>query len=358
MRLVKPTRPSRPAPDPARAARAERNRLQSVESEARNRCGDRHEWARGLTSARWIPSLTALRTFDAVGRLGVAEAAAALNVTPAAISHQIRTLEAEVGVTLFERSPRGLVLNKAGRAFLSDVAGAFDAIHSGTRRLKDPRRGQRLVVDVLSSFANDFIIPRLPRFYEANPGFELELQTIGRRFGPIDFSRSGAHVAIRGGGVAGEWPEQVAEKLAHEVFHPVCAPALMRGANALRSPADLAKHPLLVVTTAPEGWAEWLAAAESQGHDVSGIDFEHALRSDTFHSDMLAAIEGLGVALGRGPLVDLAVASGRLVSPFGIRVASTHAYWLIYPESAREHPAFRGFREWLFKELRLAGAAV
>jgi LysR family glycine cleavage system transcriptional activator len=358
MALIKPTRRSSPTPRTGRPARAERKHLQPIETDAEPRRGGRQEWTRSLMAARWIPSLTALRTFDAVGRLGVAAAASALNVTPAAISHQIRTLEAEVGVTLFVRSPRGLVLNKAGRAFLGDVAGAFDAIYSGTRRLKNPRRGQRLVVNVLTSFANDFIIPRLSRFYEANPDLELELQTLGRRFGPIDFTRSGAHVAIRGGGVAGEWPEQVAEKLAREVFHPVCAPALLHGRNALRSPADLAKHPLLVVTSAPEGWAEWLAAAEAQGHDVSAVDFEHALRSDTIHSDMLAAIEGLGVALGRGPLVDLAIASGRLVSPFDLRVPSTHAYWLIYPESARELPAFLGFREWLLRELQLAGATL
>lgn len=303
---------------------------------------------------RWLPSLTALRTFEAVGRLGVADAAAELNVTPAAISHQIRVLEAELGVTLFARSKKGLVLNKLGRSYLGDVVVGFEAIYAGTRRLTNPARTDRLAVDSLTSFANDVIVPRLGRLYRDNPKLELELQTLGRTLGPIDFGRTGAHAAIRGGGVAGEWPGLIAEKLAHEVFFPVCSPALMQGPDALRTPSDLATRTLVVVTGAPEGWNEWLAAAGREGHDVAGVDVQHALRFDTIHSATLAAIEGVGVGLGRGPLVEHAIAQGRLVAPFDLKVVSTHAYWLIYPESSLQLPAFQVFREWLFEELRAA----
>lgn len=305
-------------------------------------------------AARWLPSLTALRTFEAVGRLGVADAAAELNVTPAAISHQIRVLEADLGVTLFARSKKGLVLNKAGRAYLADVVVGFEAIYAGTRRLKNPARTERVIVDSLTSFANDVIVPRLGRLYRDNPKLELELQTLGRGPGPIDFGRSGAHAAIRGGGVAGEWPGLIAEKLAHEVFFPVCAPAMMQGPDALLTPSDLGNRTLVVVTGAPEGWNEWLSTAAQQGHDVGGVDVQHALRFDTIHSAMLAAIEGIGVGLGRGPLVDHAIAAGRLVAPFDLRVVSTYAYWLIYPESSLSLPAFQTFREWLFEELAQA----
>lgn len=305
---------------------------------------------------RSVPPLTALRAFEAVGRVGVAQAAAELNVTPAAISHQIRLLESELGLTLFTRAKAGLELNKVGRAYLRDVAFGFDAIQEGTRRLKNPVRTERLVIDCLTSFANDFIVPRLARLYRDNSKLELHLQTLARPFGPLEFARSGAHAAIRGGGVAGEWPDFHAERLAHEVFYPVCAPALATGPNALRRPADLADHTLLLVTGAPEGWTEWLTAATDRGEDVSGVRTQHALGFDTIHSAMLAAIEGVGVGLGRGPLVDHAIASGQLVAPFDIEVVSTHAYWLIYPDSTRAQPAFGLFREWLFDELDRAGA--
>jgi LysR family glycine cleavage system transcriptional activator len=305
---------------------------------------------------RSLPPLTALRAFEAVGRLGVAEAAAELNVTPAAISHQIRVLEAELGIVLFSRAKTGLILNKAGKAYLRDVAFGFDAIQEGTRRLTNPARTERLSIDSLTSFANDFIVPRLARLYRDNPKLELQLQTLARGFAPLDFGRTGAHAAIRGGGVAGEWPDMNAERLAHEVFYPVCAPSLLAGANPLRRPSDLANQTLLVVTGAPEGWNEWLSVAAERGEDVGAVSTQHALGFDTIHSAMLAAIEGIGVGLGRGPLVDHAIASGRLVAPFDIKVVSTHAYWLIYPDSTLAQPAFTVFRDWLFAELNAAGA--
>jgi LysR family transcriptional regulator, glycine cleavage system transcriptional activator len=301
--------------------------------------------------ARGFPPLTALRTFEAVARRGVAGAAAELNVTPAAISHQIRVLEAELGVTLFTRSKRGLSLNLVGTRYLTDVAAGFDTIMAGTRRLTNPERTDRLVVDSLTSFANDVIIPRLGRLYRRNSKFELEVITLGRPFTPPDFSRTSAHAAIRGGAVEGEWPDFIAEKLAHEVFYPVCAPSLMHGPRAVRDPADLARHPLIAVSSTPEGWPQWLAAARAKGLDVEGVDPDQPIRFDTIHSATLAAMEGIGIGLGRGPLVDNAIAAGRLVEPFDLRVVSTHAYWLVYPESSRELPAFQIFRQWLFDEL-------
>jgi LysR family glycine cleavage system transcriptional activator len=302
-------------------------------------------------AGRWLPPLTALRTFEAVARLGVAGAAAELNVTPAAISHQIRVLEAELGTPLFTRSKKGLSLNLAGSRYLADVAAGFDTIFAGTRRLTNPERTDRLVIDSLTSFANDVIIPRLGRLYRRFPKFELQINTLSRPFVPLDFGRTSAHAAIRGGAVEGQWRDFIAEKLAHETFFPVCAPSLMHGPLAIRNPADLANHRLITVPTTPEGWPEWIAAAKAKGLDVEGIDLDQPIRFDTIHSASLAAMEGIGIDLGRGPLVDGAIAQGRLVEPFDLRVVSTHAYWLVYPESSRDLPAFQQFRQWLFDEL-------
>lgn len=311
------------------------------------------EDGRRLTSSRWLPPLTALKTFEAVGRAGMHGAAVELNVTAAAINHQIRALEADLGIKLFTRTKTGLILNKSGREYLSDIAASFDMIHNATRRVKNPARARRLVVECLTSFANDFIIPRLAVFYRDNPDIELEFRTLRRPRLRLDLAHTGAHVAITGGNVAGEWPGLNAEQLSHEIFFPVCSAAIQNGPHALRRPADLSKHTLLVVGGAPEGWTEWLAAAREAGEDVSGVTLENALRFDNFHSSSLAAIQGIGIDLGRAPLVNQALATGQLVAPFDIRVRSTASYWLIYPDVVNEMPAFRRFRSWLFRELQL-----
>lgn len=299
-----------------------------------------------------IPPLTALRTFEAVGRFGVAEAARELNVTPAAISHQIRVLEAELGIPLFERSKHGLVLTLKGQEYLANVASSFDALYESSRRLKDPSSSGRLVIDSLTSFATDFLVPRLHRFRAINPDIDLEIKTPAKLFGRVvNFEQSGANVAIRGGGVAGEWPGLRAEKLAHEIQFPVCAPELLKGPNAIRKPADLAKHTLLNSTLAPEGWRDWLAAATAKGWNVSGVRLDHAIRFDLFNMSMTAAIHGVGVDLARSPLVDHWLEQGLLVAPFDLKVTSKLAYWLVCSEPFAETPEFKSFRSWVFSEL-------
>jgi LysR family transcriptional regulator, glycine cleavage system transcriptional activator len=199
-------------------------------------------------------------------------------------------------------------------------------------------------------------VPRLANFYREHPDVELEIRTLLPGFNRVDFERSGAHVAIRGGAAAGEWPNLKAERLAHEVYFPVCSPQFLSGANAVANPPDLANRTLLVVTTTPEGWNEWLAAATAGGHDVTGVDLRNSLRFDTIYSSMIAAMSGVGIDLGRSPLVDHAIAQGWLVSPFDLKAMSTHAYWMIYPEASLELPAFRSFRQWLLQELDAIGA--
>src|SRR5215472_1662147 len=224
----------------------------------------------------WLPPLTALRAFEAVGRFGVAGAARELNVTRAAILHQIRVLETELGVALFIRSNRGLTLSLKGQEYLSQVTASFDALHESSRRLKNPEFGRYLVVDSLTSFATDFMVPRLHRFYETNQDITLEIKTLTAWYGTIEFERTGAHVAIRGGAKDGDFPGLRAEKLAHEIHFPVCAPSLLKGPRAIKRPSDLARHPILAATVAPEGWRDWLAAAQEAGEDVSGVTLENA----------------------------------------------------------------------------------
>lgn len=303
---------------------------------------------------RRLPPLTALRAFEAVGRLGnVKEAADELNVTPAAVSHQIRALEEHLGAELFSRSSRVLQLTRSGAAFLSSVTKAFDLLHEGADKLSRDCGRERLVVNSLPTFASNFLVPRLGQFHADHPEIEIEVNTVGKFGEPLDLRNIGADVAIRGGLHAGAWPGLVAERLVPEVMFPVCAPSLLQGPNALRTPRDLARQTLIIVSRTPEGWPEWLDAAQAAGLDVEGADATHGLWFDTVQLAMTAAIEGMGVVIGRRPLVDAYLDSGLLVAPFDVEVTSRIAYWLVYPPQAAATERLQAFRTWLRAELGL-----
>ncbi|HEX7947482.1 MAG TPA: LysR substrate-binding domain-containing protein [Phenylobacterium sp.] len=305
----------------------------------------------------WLPPLTALRAFEAVGRFGVAGASRELNVTRAAILHQIRVLEAELGVVLFIRSNRGLTLSVKGQEYLLQVTASFDALHESSRRLKNPDSGKQLVLDSVVSFATDFIVPRLHRFYATNPDINLEIKALTKWYGPVEFERTGANVAVRGAGLDNEFPGLKAEKLAHEIHFPVCSPELLKGPKAIRKPADLIKHHLLDTTVAPEGWRDWIATARAAGVDLGSLSLEEARRFDMFNMSMTAAIHGVGVDLGRSPLVDHWMEQGLLAAPFDTDLAYTskRSYWLVCRESFAETPEFMAFRNWLMDELDALG---
>jgi len=302
---------------------------------------------------RRLPPLTALKAFEALGRLeNVKSAADELNVTPAAVTHQIRQLEEHLRVELFTRSSKGMTLSKDGHAFFLVVTEAFELLHDGARKVEGGGR-YTLNVNSLPSFASCWLVPRLPRFYAANPGIELEINTVGNPGQPVDFAHLGADIAIRVGPTAEAWPGLAVEKLVHEQMFPVCAPKLLNGPDALRDPADLARHPLLIVSRRPEGWPEWLAAAERTFGGTSQIDANHGLRFDTIQMATAAAVEGLGVVIGRTPLIDDYLESGVLVAPFKLEVRSKAAYWLVGHKGTVNSRPVQLFRAWLRLELGL-----
>lgn len=303
---------------------------------------------------RRLPPLTALRAFEAVGRLGnVKEAADELNVTPAAVSHQVRALEEHLDAELFSRSSRNLQLTRCGADFLGAVSAAFDLLKEGAEQLSQEVGRQRLVVNSLPTFASNFLVPRLLQFHQAHPDLEMEINTSGRFGDPLELKHMGADVAIRAGLHEGSWPGMIAERLVPEEMFPVCAPALLDGEASLRAPRDLAHHTLLIVSRTPEGWPDWLEAARVRGFDVEGVDPNRGLRFDTIQLALTAAIEGVGVVIGRRPLVDAYLASGLLVAPFELSVTSKLAYWLVYPPRMAKTERLRAFRDWLRTELGL-----
>lgn len=286
-----------------------------------------------------LPPLNTLRLFEAAGRHASFKLAAAeLNLTPSAVSHGIRTLEDALGVDLFARTPRGLRLTAAGAAYLPAVRDALETIGRATDALPGRRQPREIVVSAAPTFGARWLMPNLHRFSARHPHIDVRLQTSQRA---MPLTRDGVDVAIRMGG--GDWPTLSATRLVEERLVPVCAPAL---ASSIQRAGDLAHHTLLHVTTVKEDWAAWASAA-----GVGGLDLRRGLSFDTIDLAMRAAAEGLGVAIGRLPLIDAELADGRLVPVLGPPRASRTGYWLATSRTASFRPDVAAFASWLVAEL-------
>ncbi len=296
---------------------------------------------------RRLPPLKTLPGFEAAARhLSFTKAAAELNVTQAAISQQIRTLEDWLGVRLFWRRNRTLLLTEEGQRYLPAVREALAGLAAATERLMEMRGPAVLTVSVIPSFAATWLLPRLRRFRALHPEIEVRIDATDAL---VDFGSEGVDLGIRYG--RGVYPGLRSVRLFSVEMFPVCSPELLRDPRRpLRRPADLRHHTLLHDSHS-DAWKLWLTAAGVTGIDAGrGPAFSHA------NLMLQAAIAGEGVAIGRSPLVAEALAEGRLVRPFDIALPADYAYYVVTPESAGEPAKVRAFRDWLLAEAAEPGS--
>jgi LysR family transcriptional regulator, glycine cleavage system transcriptional activator len=286
-----------------------------------------------------LPSLNGLRAFEAAARhLSFTQAAAELNVTQTAISHQIRRLEEELGIRLFVRQNRALALTPKARDYLPGVRAAFNDLRLATDRLLRKDDDNVLTISTLASLAAKWLLPRLTAFQEAHPGIDVRITT---STGLVDFKGGDVDAAIRYG--RGHWPGLRAEWLMADEVFPVCSPALLIGKRPLRRPEDLRDHVLLHNTNNSDDWRLWLTASGLPA-DISkqpGITFDLILMT------VQAAIDGIGIAMGRTSYVQDDIAKGRLVVPFEIALPADAGFYLVSPEATADPPKLRAFRNWL-----------
>ncbi|MEY9179841.1 LysR family glycine cleavage system transcriptional activator [Bradyrhizobium sp. USDA 326] len=287
-----------------------------------------------------LPSLNGLRAFEAAARhLSFTLAASELNVTQTAISHQIRRLEEELGIRLFIRQNRALALTPEARDYLPGVRAAFNDLRLATDRLLRKEDDKVLTVSTLASLAAKWLLPRLTDFQEQHPGIDVRITTSTSL---VDFQRDNVDAAIRYG--RGQWPGVRADWLMADELFPVCSPSLLRGDKPLRRPEDLRNHPLLHTSNAnSDDWRLWLTAAGLPA-DIArqpGITF------DMIFMTIQAAIDGIGVAMGRTSYVQDDIAKGRLVVPFKIALPADAGFYLVAPEGRREAPKLAAFRQWI-----------
>ena len=292
-----------------------------------------------------LPSLNGLRAFEAAARhLSFTNAATELNVTQTAISHQIRRLEEELGVRLFVRQNRALALTPEAAQYLPGVRAAFNDLRFATDRLLHKDNENVLTVSTLASLAAKWLLPRLPAFQEAHPGIDVRITTSTAL---VDFKSGGVDAAIRYG--RGHWPGLRADWLMADELFPVCSPALITGSRPLRCPEDLA-HQTLLHTSAGynDDWRLWLTAAGLPPN----ISKHPGLTFDLILVTVQAAIDGLGVAMGRTSYVEADIAKGRLVVPFKIALPADAGFYLVSPEARADLPKLSAFRHWLVASLQ------
>ena len=281
--------------------------------------------------------MQALRAFEAAAReRSLTKAAESLHVTHGAISHQIKSLESDLGVRLVERSGRGIRLTEEGERFATRVRTAFAELITAVQEITTRANPRLLRVSVVPSFAARWLLPRIGRFLAAHRDIDLDVSS---NMTNVDFQRDDADVAIRYG--FGQWDGVRVEHLLDDSFFPVCSPRIAGGVP--KRPGDLARYTLL---RADEPWKPWFEAA--------GLDLPEPTRGALFNDSahmMQAAAEGQGIALGRATLLGDDERNGVLVRPFAIEAPGTRRFFLVYPPRNADSPKLATFRAWLHAEI-------
>jgi len=292
-----------------------------------------------------LPSLNGLRAFEAAARhLSFTQAAAELNVTQTAISHQIKRLEEELGIRLFIRQNRALTLTPAAKEYLPGIRAAFNDLRLATDRLLRRDDDHVLTVSTLASLAAKWLLPRITGFQEAHPGIDVRITTSTAL---VDFRSGDVDAAIRYG--RGQWPGLRVDWLMADKLFPVCSPALLAGKKPLRKPEDLADHVLLHSSAGnDDDWRLWLTAAGLP----TNLSKQPGVTFDLVFMTVQAAIDGVGVAMGRTSYVQDDIAKGRLVVPFDITLPVDAGFYLVSPEAKADSPKLSAFRNWLMEAVK------
>ena len=282
--------------------------------------------------------LTALRAFEAAARhKSFTHAAEELHVTQAAVSHQVKSLEQHIGIELFRRLPRSLMLTPEGEALLPDLRDAFDRMALAVDRIGRQAGSRTLVVSLLTTFALTWLVPRLHRFQTLHPDIDVRMTASSRL---TDFTREDVDIAIRSASDAD--PILYSMRLLSDRLTPLCG---RRYRDRLKVLDDLRKVPLIDTGAEPE-WPVWLQAV-----GLGDLKPRRWLTFDSTKIGVEAAIAGAGVAIGPPNLFRDDLEEGRLFQPFPQIVESGKSWWLVCPREAVDRPKVRAFRQWIEQEV-------
>jgi DNA-binding transcriptional LysR family regulator len=285
-----------------------------------------------------IPPLTSLLAFEAIARRqSFALAASELHLTPSAVSHQMAKLERQLGLKLFERSTRGVVLTPAGQDYLRRISGALAALSAATQEARQAGQGNYLYVHSSPSFASLWLMPRLSDFARQHPDISLYVSASPQH---SDFQLGQIDIDIRYG--VPHWPNVEVEPLATELIQPLTSPGFLK-VHAVRHKQDLLQLPLIQSTVNLVQWPDWF---DAQGVKTRPERYEYSF--DRAMMSLDAASQGLGVALESSFLAESHLRSKRLVPLFARSAGrSLQAHFAVYPQRNANRMAVRQFLAWL-----------
>ncbi|NMD09511.1 MAG: transcriptional regulator GcvA, partial [Phyllobacteriaceae bacterium] len=296
----------------------------------------------------------------AAQHLSFTRAADDLGVTPAAISHQIKELESQLGISLFTRTSRSMRLTREGEILHTAAHESLEVLSRALMRIKRLENRMQIRVSASPSLAAKWLVPRLDRFLSLQPGADVRVDV---SHSVVDFDREDIDIAIRFG--EGKYPGLRADMLFQDNVFPVCSPKIITKEKPLKTPRDLLKHTLIHLDWEAQGspWPNWKMWMKASG--INDFDDRAGLHFGQTSFAVQAALDGMGVALGDSNLVADDLAAGRLVKPFelSLRAPKQFAYYVITRSDTADAPMVDAFRDWCMAEARvtegksLAGAS-
>ncbi|QND51654.1 LysR family transcriptional regulator [Phyllobacterium sp. 628] len=284
-----------------------------------------------------LPPLAAIRVFEAAARHGsFTKAAEELGMTQAAVSYQIKVLEERVATPLFLRMPRQVVLTEVGARLAPATTEAFEILQAAFAATRESADGV-LTISTIPTFAATWLVPRLGHFQMEHPSLAVRLQSTRDM---VDFAQQEADVGIRTSKTP--WPGLVCHKLFNSHFSPMLSPALAASVGGIKTPEDLLQLPVL--DTGDPWWTIWFKLVGIENPQLIG---DRRNRLGDQHLEGRAVLAGQGVGILTPFFFKPELEQGQLIQPFDVVGTDVHAYWLVYPESRRNVPKIRAFRDWL-----------
>ncbi|PWI34487.1 transcriptional regulator [Vibrio albus] len=287
--------------------------------------------------SRRLPPLNSLKAFEAAARhLSFTRAAEELFVTQAAVSHQIKSLEEFLGLKLFRRRNRSLLLTEEGQGYFLDIKDIFTSIAEATDKVLERSEKGALTISLPPSFAIQWLVPRLADFHQQEPDIDVRIKAVDMDEGSLT---DDVDVAIYYG--RGNWPGLKADKLYQEFLVPLCSPQLLIGEKPLESLGDLRQHNLLHDSSRKE-WKQFVKQNEIDGVNVNhGPIFSHSTMV------LQAAVHGQGIALGNNVLAQPEIDAGRLIAPFEEVLMTKNAFYVVCHDKQAETGRIATFRDWM-----------
>lgn len=289
---------------------------------------------------RDLPPFAPLKAFFAAAETGrFRTAAELLGLTESAVSHQVKRLEQHLGAALFERDGRRLRLSSAGARYHREIRPAFAAIQSATAEFANPKQ-HRVTLTLPTSIASFWLLPRLSRWQEAHPEIDLQVLATNRL---CDLAREQLDLGLRYG--AGQWPGCEVRLLMPEQYFPVASADFLARHRGIDPAALLQSVRIINNVLHPDEWAAWCAA-----HGVEPPRRQSMLNLASAELVVPAILDGVGIGMGRRPIIDPLLACGRLLPLFKGRRLQNAAYYLVWPQGRQNPPHLRAVVDWLTEE--------